>query len=134
MRQVNTSSEVEMLTRRNVVEMGLVLGAAGAGFYPSTATRAQSASYTPTTVANGGSIDGVVRFRGNAPEADKVIIGKDNHVCGQGHAPQDPVTLSADNGLRDAVVWIKDIKGGKAWPKRDRYEIVQEKCAFRPYV
>lgn len=123
-----------MLTRRHVVEMAIRFGLGGASLAFARATLAQGGAYVPTNVVNGGSIEGIVRAGANLTEAEKIIIGKDNHICGQGHATPDPVNLSTDLGLENAVVLIKDIARGKSWPKKDGVEIVQQKCAFWPYL
>jgi hypothetical protein len=126
--------EASMLTRRNVIEMAIGFAAGGASLGFAQLTFAQSGTYAPVKVTDGGTIEGMVRFGGNLPEAERIIIGKDNHICGEGHATPDPLILSAERGLKDAVVLIKDIQRGKPWPKRDHFDIVQEKCAFLPYV
>lgn len=123
-----------MLTRRHMVEMAIGVGLGGASIALARATFAQGSAYTSANVANRGTIEGFVRAGGNLSEAEKIIIGKDNHICGEGHRTPDPVNLSSDMGLENAVVLIKDITRGKAWPRNDGFEIVQEKCAFRPYL
>jgi hypothetical protein len=117
-----------------MVEMAIGFGLGGASLALARATLAQGSTYAPTNVVNGGNIEGIVRAGGNLTEAEKIIIGKDNHICGEGYRTPDPVNLSADMGLKDAVVFIKDIARGKSWPKTDDFEIVQEKCTFWPYL
>jgi hypothetical protein len=85
-------------------------------------------------VNGGGGIEGAVRLIGKTPPIDRIIIGKDNHVCGDGHATPDPVVAAADGGLLNAVVALRGISAGKPWPRVNGYSIVQEKCAFHPYV
>jgi hypothetical protein len=123
-----------MLTRRRMVDMAIGFGLGGTSLALAPTTFAQRSAYVPTNVVNGGSIEGIVRAGGNLTEAEKIIIGKDNHICGEGHRTPDPVNVSPDMGLENAVVLIKDLARGKSWPKKDGFEIVQEKCTFRPYL
>jgi hypothetical protein len=122
-----------MLTRRHMLEMTIAFGLGGASLAVARAALAQAGGYTPANVANAGTIEGVVRAGGNLSEAEK-IIGKDNHICGEGHATPDAVNLSSEMGLENAVVLIRDIARGKSWPRNGGLEIVQEKCAFHPYL
>lgn len=63
------------------------------------------------------------------------MISKDNAHCGEGHVTPDPVLLAADGQVARAIVAIKDIAAGKPWPKdRGGARVVQEKCAFHPYI
>lgn len=123
-----------MTTRRELLLTGLCIGAAGVITGLPGRALAQSGAYQPIAVNAGGAIEGVVRLKGKTPEPDRIIIGKDNHVCGEGHAAVDPVVLGPDGALLNAVVAIKDIKAGRPWAKRGAYQIVQERCAFHPHV
>jgi hypothetical protein len=67
------------------------------------------------------------------PRAQFVLIGKDNHVCGDGHVEQSLVRVN-DGRLADVVVSLEGISRGKPWPKAAAAAIHQEKCAFHPYV
>ncbi|MBI3435650.1 MAG: hypothetical protein HY056_11320 [Proteobacteria bacterium] len=122
-----------MLSRRDMIGASMGFAACGGSLALAGAALAQASSYVPGAVIGGG-IDGIVRVGDNLSAAEQIIIGKDNHICGEGHATPDPVTLSDERGLKNAVVMIKDIARGKPWAKRERFDIVQEKCVFHPYI
>lgn len=122
-----------MPTRRDLVQIGLGLSAGGVAMRLAYAFGA-TGSYKTIDVAGGGTVEGVVRFEGDRPEPDRIIIGKDNHVCGDGHVTPDPIKLGSDGGLKDAVVFIRNIAAGKKPPAAGEAKVVQEDCAFAPYV
>lgn len=101
----------------------------------STALLANNAlaKYSEKTVENGGSIHGSVLFNGDPSKRDKAQIDKDNEVCGEGDTIPNPVTVGADGGLENVVVYLEKVKAGKAWPKKD-YVVDQKKCSFEPYL
>ncbi len=93
------------------------------------------ADYQETSVTGGGMIKGTVTFKGSPPAPSEVLISKDNAHCGDGHVIPDPVSLAANGQVARAIVAIKDIPSGKAWPKEmGQAEIIQEKCKFLPYI
>ena len=89
-------------------------------------------AYEQTTVTNGGSITGRVLVTGNIPTDETVKVTKDNSACGD-TLPREKYVISPDGGVRYAVVFIEEIKKGKALPK-EPVEIDNVKCAFVPHV
>ena len=68
----------------------------------------------PNTVdkaAGSGVIVGTVRFNGEAPEARKLPIDKDNDVCGTGFRNIIDVNVGADGALGDVVVCLESDAG-----------------------
>jgi len=113
----------------------LVAGTGGLAtvLLPAAVARSQAISYEAVAVSDGAVLRGVVAFSGPIPQAPLVLIGKDNHVCGDGHVEQSPVRVT-DGSLADAVVFLEGIGKGKPWPGPAAAEIFQEKCAFHPHV
>ncbi len=109
--------------RTNVIALALALGSV-----------APAQAYEAVTVENGGGLRGLVTFEGHRAPPEQVLIGKDNHVCGDGHVVPDRVRASQAGRLADVVVFIERIEAGKPWTAAREVEIVQEKCAFHPYV
>ncbi|MGH7836127.1 MAG: carboxypeptidase regulatory-like domain-containing protein [Candidatus Binatia bacterium] len=89
-------------------------------------------AYEGGAVKDGGTISGVVKFKGTAPAAKKLDINKDKEVCGK--TPKVDQSLAVNNGnLANAVVYLSDIKKGK---KAEPAKVVldQNGCEYKPHV
>jgi hypothetical protein len=91
-----------------------------------------SARYAPATVAAGGVIAGAVHFSGDAPVDTTVTVTRDERVCG--NTLRHLATQTAGDKVGGALVWISDIRAGKAPPLSRRYELVQMRCTFGPVL
>lgn len=90
-------------------------------------------AYEVSAVAGGGSIDGVVVFRGNVPTR-KIIPTKDVEVCGM---PRDEplMRVGANQAVESAVVYLVEVASGKEWPAAGKTpELDNVKCRFEPEV
>jgi hypothetical protein len=96
-------------------------------------TSIPAAAYDVVPVADGGSITGKVVFLGPIP-TKRIIPTKDTSVCGE--IREEPeVVVASDKGVLHALVYLKDVQKGKAWPKAAKPpEIVNRKCIFEPHV
>jgi hypothetical protein len=91
-------------------------------------------SYQEITVSDGGTISGKVLFQGTPPPMKTIIPTKDQEVCGDiREEPQ--LTLSADRGLQDAVVFLKEVATGKTWQlPAQTPDLTNRKCNFVPHL
>ncbi len=137
------------MTKRTLwVTMGLilmlifVLQGCGGSATPATETTPTSsgaspestspAAYTGITVTNGGSIRGVVTFKGAPPTQGTVAVTKDNDIFGD-TVPDETMLVSADGKIKNVVIYIDGIKEGKPIP--DTVPIIGNKGAlFIPHV
>jgi plastocyanin len=90
-------------------------------------------SYEVGTVTGGGTIEGVVLYRGDVP-TKKIIPTKDTAVCG---APrEDPlIRVGADQAVESAVVYLVEVATGKEWPEAGKTpELDNVDCRFEPEV
>ena len=94
----------------------------------------QAAGYKETTVSNGGSITGSVKFTGKDKAPKIYSITKDNEVCGTDKREIDYVRVN--NGhLMDTVVYLEKIKEGKVFPADiGDGTVMQEGCTFTPFL
>ncbi len=91
-------------------------------------------AYQATTVADGGTIKGKVVFQGAPPPMKTIIPTKDQEVCG-GIREEPQIILSEDQGLQDAVAYLKEVESGKAWEQSAQTpELTNRKCNFVPHV
>lgn len=94
-----------------------------------------SSAYEVSTVAEGGTITGKILFKGEVPEPKKLLITKDEAVCGKGSVTRQEVSVSQDGALKDVVVVLEGVSKGKAWQAPvQAYGLDQKKCEFRPYL
>ncbi|MBI3028521.1 MAG: hypothetical protein HYY64_03310 [Candidatus Rokubacteria bacterium] len=95
----------------------------------------QASGYEATTVVDGATIQGKVVFTGPPPPPRKVIPTKDREVCGSGVREVEQILLSRDKAVQDAVVFLKKVEKGKAWPKPAQTPALENlKCDFVPHV
>jgi hypothetical protein len=105
---------------------------AAAGLLGSTLT---AQAYDAVSVTDGGSIKGKVVFNGTIPPKRKVVPTKDREVCGSGVREVDQIVVGGDKSVAEAVVYLKAVEKGKAWPKLAKPpEIDNVKCDFNPHV
>lgn len=89
-------------------------------------------AYEGGAVSNGGTISGVVKFKGDAPTPKKLKITKDKKVCAK--SPKTDSSLIVSGGkLVNAVVFITDIKKGKKI-KSLKVTLDQNGCEYAPHV
>ncbi|MBZ0170614.1 hypothetical protein MELA_01449 [Candidatus Methylomirabilis lanthanidiphila] len=91
-------------------------------------------SYQEVAVTDGGTITGTVIFQGSPPPMKLIIPTKDQEVCG-GIREEPHIVLSEDQGVRHAVVFLKDVQSGKAWGQPAKMpDLTNLKCDFVPHV
>ncbi len=112
--------------------LALALAPALGAFVPGAAG-AQAQKYQVSPPAQAGSIAGKVTLEGNPPAPRKFLINKNKEVCGTGTKEEPTIALSS-KAIDEVIVYIKDIKQGKAWPDRKEYVVNNEKCDFHPHV
>ena len=89
-------------------------------------------AYEGGAVSDGGTISGVVKFKGAAPAPKKLDINKDKEVCAK-TAKYDPTLLVSGGNLVNAVVSIADIKKGKKMEPQ-KVTLDQNGCEYHPHV
>ena len=89
-------------------------------------------AYEEGAVSNGGTISGVVKFKGKAPKPKKLKITKDKKACAK--SPKtDPSLIVSGGKVVNAVVSITGIKKGKKM-KPLKVTLDQNGCEYRPHV
>jgi hypothetical protein len=106
-----------------------------AALLSSTLLLAQAAfadAYTAVTVANGGTIEGVVKLTGEPSGIAPIKVTKNQDYCGAS-IPSPVYAVGKNGGLQNVEVYLKDIIRGKA-PSTDTISLVNEHCMFVPRV
>ncbi len=88
--------------------------------------------YRVVPVVGGGAITGTVDIDGSAPVTAIVHPSVDQGVCGNSIVEKN-VALSGTR-IGGAIVWVTDIRSGKALPLERRFELNNSNCTLDPYV
>lgn len=92
-------------------------------------------SYKAGDVKDGGTIEGTITFEGKAPSPREIAIVKDKETCGKRETKVPLVRVNDKKQVADAVVFLTDIRTGKAFDKRDKPPVInQHHCTFEPHV
>ena len=91
-------------------------------------------AYTPSSVSNGGTISGVVKFEGDVPEMKMLEITKDQEVCAATQKYDESLVVGEGNALKNTIVYLVDISQGKDFDKATKLEMDQKGCEFTPHV
>lgn len=98
----------------------------------SIATPLTVGAYEGAAVSNGGTISGVVGYKGTAPEPKELKVTKDQKVCAK--TPKYDMSLVVKDGkLANAVVFITNIDKGKPM-KKEGATLDQNGCEYQPHV
>jgi len=112
------------------LKVALAVSLLGALVYPGL-----SMAYEATSVANGGTIVGEVKYAGDPPAPEKVQVTKDEKVCGTEPKNTQTLIVGPDKGIEDAVVFLADIQKGKAQEKLSKNPTLDQKqCEYHPHA
>ena len=89
-------------------------------------------AYEGGSVSNGGTIEGVVKFKGTAPPPKKIQVSKDTAVCGK-TAKTDETVVVNNGDIENAVVSIENIEKGKPMTPTV-IKLDQKDCDYHPHV
>ena len=92
-----------------------------------------SAEYKTIEVSDAATIRGTIQYTGTPPARAPLTINSDKEICGKHKILSEDLIVSSGGGVRNAVVWLVDVKEGKAWSDK---EITQDQagCVFTPHV
>lgn len=97
-----------------------------------TVVSAPSSPYRPQAVTAGAKLTGTIDFDGPIPADSVMIPAQEQAGCGQRIV--DHKVDHTGTRIGGAVVWITDIRAGKALPLERRFELVNEGCLISPRV
>jgi plastocyanin len=95
----------------------------------------QGFTYEATTVSDGGTIVGEVKYAGDPPAPEKIEVTKDANICGSAPKVSHALTVGANKGIQDVVAFLPDIPKGKALEKPAKAPVLDQKsCEYHPYA
>lgn len=93
------------------------------------------AEYEVIEVSDGCTVSGSVKFVGNVPEVEMLVVDKDLHVCGMKTRPSNKLIIDENTrGIKNAVVYIENITRGKKFGEKWHFILDQKACEFVPHV
>jgi hypothetical protein len=115
-----------------VVSISLFL----ASCFAATASVAQD--YKVISVTDGGTISGTIKWSGPIPHAAAFPVTKDTQICdpdSRKTADLERLIVGPQGGVANTVVYLKDIKAGKAMdlPEQRRH-LDQKRCRYIPHI
>lgn len=93
---------------------------------------AEAQPYRVVPVSAGGTITGTVDIDGAAPAIPVIRPTSDQNVCG--NAISEKRLALAGTRVGGAIVWLTDIRSGKAFAMERRAELTNDNCTLDPYV
>ena len=94
---------------------------------------AAQSDYEVITVTDGATLSGHVVFHGEVPAVRRLLVTKDEEVCGFGYIERQDVAVGEGGELLGAVVFVEGVTEGKAWPDGGaRHMVDQRDCTFQP--
>lgn len=91
------------------------------------------AEYREIEVQGGATIEGQVKVSGDVPVLPPQPVFKQKEICGTSMPDQRLVT-GKNGALKNAVVYLTDIKAGKPVRLDQPVKLDNKKCAFVPHV
>src|ERR1700752_127171 len=90
-----------------------------------------AAAYEVTTVADGGTLTGVVKFAGAPPKLPPLAVNKNRDVCGE-QKDSEALGVGTGGGVRGSVILIE----GAARGKKPAGDVVLDnhRCVFVAHV
>jgi plastocyanin len=92
-----------------------------------------ASAYEGGAVSNGGSVSGVVKFKGTPPARAPLDVNKDKEVCALTPKLSRDLVVAPDGGIQYAVVSIVGIEKGKAF-ETAKPVLDQKDCEYAPHV
>jgi hypothetical protein len=90
-----------------------------------------SGPYQVVAVSEPGSITGTVQV---APGVTPAQVSVPENLPSGCTAPDRNADLASSGAVRDAVVWLTDIRTGKRFPTEKLFDLVNENCLIAPKV
>ena len=105
---------------------------------PAAPPPTEPASSPQPEARGSGTIVGRILFDAEAPQRQPLTVSKDTAVCGQTEKFSESLLVGPDKGIKNAVVFLRDVAGGKQFPtsqsQSDHPTIDQTGCIYDPHV
>ncbi len=86
-------------------------------------------------VTDGGAIAGTITVSGSIPTLPPRQTGRDPEVCGTEDRPSERLFVNSAGGLRNAVVIVEGVSGGKPMPPAlQNAQLEQNNCDYAPHL
>lgn len=92
-----------------------------------------AAAYDAGPVSGGGTISGVVKYKGTPPPRAPLDVNKDKEVCAVTPKLSRDLVVAPDGGIQYSVVSIANITKGKAF-EAAKAVLDQKGCEYMPHI
>lgn len=117
---------------------GLAILMLSVALLAATGSAAAQSGYKIVSVSDGGTISGTVKWEGPMPHLASFPINKDPQICDPDSKKVrelERLIVSPDGGVKNTVVFLKDVSEGKAFdlPESRRF-LDQKTCRYEPHI
>lgn len=98
----------------------------------SSVIETPSRPYRPMAVTSGARLTGTVDFEGQIPADSVFTVPPDTQGCGQ--TVTSRAVERTGTKIGETIVWLSDIRTGKALPVERRFELANDDCLLTPRV
>jgi len=92
-----------------------------------------STTYVEVPPSGGGLISGKITYDGKPPAPAKLSISMDRQYCGASR-DDDTWLIGPDQGVKNVVVYLSDIKSGKKMSAAQNLTLNQSGCRYVPRI
>lgn len=111
----------------------IALSVAAVSLLPRPQALVAQGDYRVVPVDDGAALGGRVTFAGEVPAPKRLLVTKDEEICGFGYQERFDVSVAAGGGLAGVVVVVEGITEGKAWPAAAAGHVIDQRdCIFQP--
>ena len=88
----------------------------------------------PSTTKS-GTISGKITYLGEISKPQKLMVIKDVKVCAKVDHFDERLVVGEGNGIKDVVVWLENVEGGKSIDSLGKEFILDQKvCTYIPHI
>jgi plastocyanin len=111
----------------------IALSVAAVSLLPRPQALAAQGDYRVVPVDDGAALGGRVTFSGEVPAPKRLLVTKDEEICGFGYQERFDVSVAPGGGLAGVVVVVEGVTEGKEWPDAAAGHVVDQRdCIFQP--
>ena len=89
---------------------------------------------TDSFADDSGVIRGRFLYEGSPPKRSKLVVNKDQDVCGAFDLRNEQLVVAEDGSMRDVIIYARKLKGPKSSEDNEPVVLDNKDCRFAPHV